>query len=71
MIESSDFFEHQTLNKLVEQVTTMYAGIFCNNDKNQASGLLLPKRAAMPLDLFLLNLVSRMIGAERPQTCIC
>lgn len=40
-----------------KQVTTIFADLFCNRDKNQAQAMLLPKRFRTNADYFLLHLV--------------
>lgn len=38
-------------------MTTIFADLFCNRDKNQAQAMLLPKRFRTNADYFLLHLV--------------
>jgi hypothetical protein len=55
-LEKAQFFRHARLEDIKLEVTTIFADVFCNKDKNQAAAMLLPKRFRTNVDFFLLQL---------------
>ncbi len=55
-LEHGKFFQHQQLEAIKREVTSIFADMFCNRDKNQAAAMLLPKRFRTNADYFLLHL---------------